>query len=119
MDANYWTTGLTTPAATRATGVVDPSRLGFAMSGVVDLGQSVGIPYGTVDVNSAASLEFLLGQQRFATASGMYFNNLYGYMENGNGKCMCELQLSGKGRTLNAYFLMSFIVYGELKIVNF
>jgi hypothetical protein len=73
MDANLWTTGLqiNAPSATnRATGVVDSGKLGLAMPGVVDLGQSVNVPYGTVDINSAGSLELLLSQPRF-TASGI------------------------------------------------
>ena len=71
MDGNYWTTGLQiNPAVTRPAGVVEASKLGLAMPSVMDLGhQSLSLPYSTVDANSAASLEFLFNQQRFA-ASG-------------------------------------------------
>jgi hypothetical protein len=79
MDANFWTTTgfqFNTPATTRATGVVDAGKLGLAMPGV-DLGQSVSMPYGTVDINSAASIELLLGQhQQRLAASGMCALNI-------------------------------------------
>ena len=70
MDANYWPAGLpiNAPPVSRNTGV-DAGKMGLHMPSVMDLGQPVNLQYGSVDANSAASLEFFFNQQRLA-ASG-------------------------------------------------